>query len=465
MKLYVGLCVYFYKQLCLYLFFIQNVEWYYSQVYSTWNERMRTAKSSLTRLKKNIDQVFPSAPDLMGFEGINKAMLLDSLDESYGLLEGLVDRKETFDVIFMKRKISDLTKRCNDYLNDNLKDIGKEKKFNAFLNDISEIRSVVKRTYLLVIESSLRDEASLHNLRADLTSYKESLDNYIEYKQNIDEAYELITTLKGELKQYSEEYSNASDHVSEVVTRIDEALSDVERKQNQVTSEKEDILTTKSQILRNKVAFNGNVKRYEDLLNNLQEQEAKINVQFENVEQISTSLSDQQKSIQDIIDDANRASMAGSFLKRKNELDKPIKWSGRIMNTALVITAGISFTLLFHSGLLDGKFDYISFLTKIPIVAPFIWIAWSNSQRNNYLVRIQEDYAFKYASAMAFEGYKKQVQEVDEDLQQRLLTLAIENMGSNPIRLFEKPVKNSPVTDIVQSVTDIAKSLKPQETK
>ncbi|HAS6975177.1 TPA: hypothetical protein I7297_12415 [Vibrio parahaemolyticus] len=426
---------------------------------------MRTAKSSLTRLKKNIDKVFPSAPDLMGFDGVNKIMLLDSLEESYGLLEGLVDKKETFDVIFMKRKISDLTKSCNDYLNDNLKDIGKEKKFNAFLNDISEIRSVIKRTYLLVIEESLRDEASLHNLRAELASYRESLDEYIDYKESIDEAYGLIITLKKDLEQYSAEYSNSSEHVSEVISRIDEALSEVERNQKQVTSEKEDILTTKSQILRNKVAFNGNVKRYEELLSNLQQQEAKINVQFESVEKISTSLSGQQKAIQDIIDDANRASMAGSFLKRKNELDKPIKWSGRIMNAALVITAGISFALLFNSGLLEAKFDYISFLTKIPIVAPFIWIAWSNSQRNNYLIRIQEDYAFKYASAMAFEGYKKQVQEADEDLQHRLLTLAIENMGSNPIRLFEKPVKNSPATDVFQSVTDIAKSLKPQETK
>lgn len=428
-------------------------------------KRMRTAKSSLTRLKKNIDKVFPSAPDLMGFDGVNKIMLLDSLEESYGLLEGLVDKKETFDVIFMKRKISDLTKSCNDYLNDNLKDIGKEKKFNAFLNDISEIRSVIKRTYLLVIEESLRDEASLHNLRAELASYRESLDEYIDYKESIDEAYGLIITLKKDLEQYSAEYSNSSEHVSEVISRIDEALSEVERNQKQVTSEKEDILTTKSQILRNKVAFNGNVKRYEELLSNLQQQEAKINVQFESVEKISTSLSGQQKAIQDIIDDANRASMAGSFLKRKNELDKPIKWSGRIMNAALVITAGISFALLFNSGLLEAKFDYISFLTKIPIVAPFIWIAWSNSQRNNYLIRIQEDYAFKYASAMAFEGYKKQVQEADEDLQHRLLTLAIENMGSNPIRLFEKPVKNSPATDVFQSVTDIAKSLKPQETK
>ncbi|ELH0900455.1 hypothetical protein Q9891_002986, partial [Vibrio cholerae] len=93
-------------------------------------------------------------------------------------------------------------------------------------------------------------------------------------------------------------------------------------------------------------------------------------------------------------------------------------------------------------------------------IAPFIWIAWSNSQRNNYLVRIQEDYAFKYASAMAFEGYRKQAQETDESLERLLLKLSIDNMGMNPIRLFDKPVKSSPLNEIIQGDNEAINSLR-----
>lgn len=33
-----------------------------------------------------------------------------------------------------------------------------------------------------------------------------------------------------------------------------------------------------------------------------------------------------------------------------------------------------------------------------------------------YLFRMREDYAYKYSAAMAFEGYKKQIQEQDPEL-------------------------------------------------
>ncbi|WP_434529542.1 hypothetical protein [Vibrio sp. K4] len=71
------------------------------------------------------------------------------------------------------------------------------------------------------------------------------------------------------------------------------------------------------------------------------------------------------------------------------------------------------------------------------------------------------NYATKpYASAMAFEGYKKQVQEIDSDLEKRLLDLSVENMGMNPIRLFDKTVKCSPVNDVIHGVAEATKNLK-----
>ncbi|MBE3902159.1 hypothetical protein HJ158_24110, partial [Vibrio parahaemolyticus] len=51
---------------------------------------------------------------------------------------------------------------------------------------------------------------------------------------------------------------------------------------------------------------------------------------------------EQQESIQNIIDDANRASMAGSFKKRKDELNGPIRSSWWIMISSLILAAGVS---------------------------------------------------------------------------------------------------------------------------
>ncbi|WP_154807039.1 hypothetical protein, partial [Vibrio cholerae] len=146
---------------------------------------MKTAKSSITRLKTSIMQQLPNTPDIYGFEGISRSILTDCLDETYGLLEGLADKKETFEVIFLKRKLASLTSDCNDYLKDSLKEFSKEKKFNKFLEDIFAIRTAVKETYFLIDSNALRDESALLRIRQELENYRTELESYLEYKDEI----------------------------------------------------------------------------------------------------------------------------------------------------------------------------------------------------------------------------------------------------------------------------------------
>lgn len=419
---------------------------------------MKAAKSSITRLIKKIDNenAFETSENIFGFDGISKSMLIGSLEESYGLLEGLSEKKETFDVVFMKRKLATLIKICNGYLDDSAKVIGAERKFDEFLDSISKIRGLIKHTYLLVVEDCIREESDINSIRSDLEGYRESLKGYVECRNEVVEANETVQTIEKELQRFKEEYAASDNYVTQVVNEVTKHQNDIESSRDIVDIAQKDIINTKSKILRNKAAYSKQVERSERLFESVEKQEAIVQVQSEAVDAISSKLIEQQESIQRVIDDANRASMAGSFLKRKNELDEPVRRSGNIMNGALIVAAFISFLLFYFSGLFEGKFDYVAFLTKVPIIAPFIWIAWSNGQRNSYLVRIREDYAFKYASAMAFEGYKKQVQEVDESLQRRLLELAIENMGSNPIRIFDKALKVSPVQELTSGLCKIA---------
>ncbi|UQV24876.1 hypothetical protein [Vibrio sp. J383] len=422
---------------------------------------MKTAKSSITRLKRVITDKLPSAPDIYGFQGINRDLLIECLDETYGLLEGLSEKRETFDVIFMKRTLAELTKASTDYLKDDfLREFNREVKFNDFLESIFKIRNLVKQTYLLVIEESIRNESQISILKEDLKIYQEQLQSYLDYKVEIDESADLIKAVKEDLKAYHSQYEDTTSHVDNVVNQVDKQLDSLTRDANTAETEVEQIITTKNQIVRNKVAYQGSVDRFNLLIKNLETRNEDASSQIDSIDTIKKTIIEQQESIQNIIDDANRASMAGSFKKRKDELNRPISSSWWTMICSLILTAVVSAMLLVNSGLFSDEFKYLDFIVKIPVIAPFIWIAWSSSQRNNYLIRIQEDYAFKYASAMAFEGYKKQVQEIDSDLEKRLLALSVENMGMNPIRLFDKTVKCSPVSDVLHGVAEATKNLK-----
>ncbi|PSU88916.1 hypothetical protein C0W42_11300 [Photobacterium kishitanii] len=425
---------------------------------------MRVAKSGITRTIKLIKEHLPDGADIYGYSGINKDLLCEGLNETYGLLSALEKDRDTFDIIYLKRRLAKYNTLITEYFKDTLREgVYKNDKFDKFLDDIFSIRKDVKECYLLVVEGSLRDESRLQVLKEDVDNYQEILDSYKEHYTGFSATKESIDDIKTELTDFYKQFSDSSDLVSKTVSIVESTKDEVNVFSSDAKAELEQIYEIKRLIVRNKVAYNGAEKRYKAIAALMSEKHEDVENLLQSMSGIDSRIQEQQKSIQDIVDDANRASMAGSFRKRKDELDAPIKMSGIIMNTALVVIGIISALLLYISGIATNQFDVTSFLIKLPVIAPFVWIAWSNSLRNNYLVRIREDYAFKYASAMAFEGYKKQVQDTDPNLEKRLLELSVENMGANPIRLFDKVVKTSPMHEVTSTIKDIISTTKKEK--
>ncbi|HDR1165209.1 TPA: hypothetical protein QB236_001335, partial [Pasteurella multocida] len=188
-------------------------------------------------------------------------------------------------------------------------------------------------------------------------------------------------------------------------------------------------------------------KNFNDYLEGLKEQEREI---FNNLKIRETTLESQKNKIEDILGSANMASMAKSFLERKKELDAPIKRTEFWLNIALIgMSIGVLILLIIEWTSANG-FDYLRFTSRLPMILPLVWLAWNKSQRNNHLTLIQEEYAYKSAVAMAFEGYQRKVDESEnESLKNRLLELSVENMGANPVRLFDKQVKSSPFEESI----------------
>ena len=87
---------------------------------------------------------------------------------------------------------------------------------------------------------------------------------------------------------------------------------------------------------------------------------------------------------------------------------------------------------------LEGSNRFFHFITDIPLTLPLIWLAWFSALRFSQLGRLREDYAFKVATALSLDGYRKQANDVSPDLQEKLLDLAITNFGENPLRLMTK---------------------------
>ena len=97
----------------------------------------------------------------------------------------------------------------------------------------------------------------------------------------------------------------------------------------------------------------------------------------------------------------------------------------------------------------------VALLRRLALAAPMVWIGWYAAKQLGRLSRVQEDYEYKAATALAFESYRNEVKDSNDDaLMSDLLKTTITNFGDNPVRLYEHAVKDaaSPTDDLLSKL-------------
>ncbi len=420
---------------------------------------MKNIKSSITRLIRAIESKLQDKNDLFGYAGIERQGLISSLQESYNLLDELEKRKETFEVILLKRTLAELLRKANNFLTDQLDTDKASEKFNDFINRIADVKYSVKKTYLLIVEDSIRVESDIIESKRQLEELSKLTSEYSELKDEVQQSYSQADTQLKSISSFLDTSKQNDQSISDLYEDSSEKSTQIQTYAKNTQEWNEEIDSIVEEIRTQNLAYKDNQKNFEELSEKLKQIQVTTESQQKKLEEQAKTAKEQQTEIQKTIEDANRASMAGSFKKRKDELNIPIRNSELVMNGTLIIIAAISFYLLIDSGLGTTKFDYISFFSRFTVVAPLIWIAWSSAKKLGHLVRIREDYAYKYASAMAYEGYRKQAEDIDNNLLLRLLHVSIENMGNNPIRLFDST--NNHASPFHEATDKLGETVKP----
>lgn len=156
-----------------------------------------------------------------------------------------------------------------------------------------------------------------------------------------------------------------------------------------------------------------------------------------------------------LLGDANRAGLAASFRARKVELEDPLKWWLGLF-VASVLGLVIMAVLYFAPILQGGELKELPF--RLALVSPFIWLGWFSAKQYGYTARLREDYAYKEASAMSFEGYKREAGESSVEMLEKLLDVSINNFSDNPIRIYSGTGNHaSPLHELVDKTPDLKK--------
>lgn len=137
------------------------------------------------------------------------------------------------------------------------------------------------------------------------------------------------------------------------------------------------------------------------------------------------------------LDSVKRHGLASAFAERASSLK-----SERYLWIAIFVTAlcGLTAVSIFFAAKLESL-TYEAILSglfrRVALAAPLVWLGWYAARQVGTLSRLKEDYDYKAATALAFEGYQKEVSSSgDHQLIAKLLGTAITNFGENPVRLY-----------------------------
>lgn len=397
-------------------------------------------KTNITKLKTKVLEIDEK-----------NIIVCEALDELYGLVERL-NQLNTDDL--RKQEVLLAQGFANRFITkQNKNKLSSEELINnSLLKDILMATYIIKVAYQNMIEPGYRTEAELAILSENISNLKEQK---IEYEDLLEKA--------GKLSKLE----SSIDDAEQTLQEITEIRAEVLNYKDIISSKAETAELTLEKITKNHelssryvVEIDENNKQITYQIKQLEENEKSYQSTFTDLKQFiedtKKEFNKQKDEIQEIIDDANRASMAGSFLKRKNEITSSIRLFD-FCTVVFLLSIVVILGYIFSSSYNEDVFSLTLFFSKIPITLPLFWLAWLASRKSAYLTRIREDYAYKYSSAMAFEGYKKQVQEISPELQEKLLEIAVKNLGDNPIRLYKDKIKHTPID--LEAFFDLIKSL------
>ncbi len=409
---------------------------------------MNQIRGGLTRLKNRVSEKLNEEQDVLGFPGVNKTEVIGYIDRAYGLLSRLEPIRGTFAIVALKRKLIPELEACKVALDAATADDSDRNQFDQFLNGITKIHDDIYLTYVVFCSEGLKIEAEVGTLGSTLETLKKEINDL---QPTVATLAESITSLE-ERNEASEEALNAQTKNQEQSAGL---LTDIEKAKTSALASAE-VLTK----------YENNAKNEQETINSLARRASKTEQHIKKVidevsektklieETLAKAVSaaqennKQQQAITKTLEAASKYGMAASFKERKDELKLPmLLWSTVFVLaiSALVATAIKYIVPQIASGEIPEASDV---LIKLTLVSPLIWLGWMAAKQYGYIARIREDYSFKFASALAFEGYKKEASNVDPALLRDLLKVATNNMALNPLRIYSHEDNDaSPIHD------------------
>ena len=283
-------------------------------------------------------------------------------------------------------------------------------------------------TKLVMKEKGLRATKALES-RIDL------IEKYLSQAEEARGQLEAIAGRADEMSEKVDDLNTAAQEASERITAHEETAAESEKAASKALTQ-----------------ANGKLEEMTKLLEGIETATERQNALFEEFES-------RRDEIADLLENANKMGLARSFQNKRRELTWT--WRGWALAFALGIVALVWMGYSEMLPLLQAEtLDPVKLGFRFLLSGPVIWFTWFAARQYGHVLRISEDYAFKEAAAMAFVGYRNEV-ETDEEMLKLLQETAIRNFGANPAKmLLHKADHSSPLHEALDKALE---KMKPDE--
>jgi chromosome segregation ATPase len=133
------------------------------------------------------------------------------------------------------------------------------------------------------------------------------------------------------------------------------------------------------------------------------------------VSEHSANLESLTKKVESLLPGATSASLASSFNSQRERFrTSQRRWLYTFITCIifLVAVAAPNFISAFADASLTWQVVLRNLVARLPIMIPLIWLAIYAGRNYMLSLRLEEDYAYKEAISMAFEGYKREMTQI-----------------------------------------------------
>lgn len=363
--------------------------------------------------------------------------------------------------------------RLNEILDSYLIIINKYKNIsipkNATLPNITDILA----SYHTSLEKSLK-ALNLNKVRKDLEiihSYEKTLNSENGIKAKIEKAQNDIQSWFNEIKKFNDDFFVKQEGKdASIKAEIEHIQNDMTLAYKQFHETMVNFTPKLTDIDEFYVKIFGAMENGQRVGGLQQEIKDKLNQLNEYDKKQKEAIQVWKDEIENLLKDATNASLASSYEKSKESYTKAIYgWNTTFILSMLGII-GIAVWGFFE--ITDKLNEPLAILgaisVRLPFYIPLAWLAIFSTQRRNESKRLQEEYKHKETLARSFLGYKKQIDEIQNDLSQddidlakKLMTNLVKMTNENPNKALDKTKKeNMPMIEFFEK---LAKS--PEETR